>query len=199
MAATFKALFGWLWPFQGPSSEELAATRLYVSTVKDARTPALYTHMEVPDSLDGRFDSIALHLFILLRHMKPVASLDAVSHELIGIFMSDLDQSLREMGVGDMSVGKHVKKMANAFYGRLFAYDSEIGKNEDETAFDDGFKEALRRNLYRGVAVSDDALEQLLDHIKRYKSHVDAVDPEWLSRGILPPMQGDDIQGENGN
>ncbi len=130
MAGTFKTLFGWLWPFKGPSAEELAADKLYASAVIDARTPALYTEMEVPDNIDGRFDSIALHMFILLRRMKPVASLDKLSHELIGVFMSDLDRSLREMGVGDLSVGKRVRAMSKAFMGRVDVYDRALDEGE---------------------------------------------------------------------
>ena len=110
--------------------------------VEQARQPVFFTEYGVPDTLDGRFELICLHAFLYLHRLK--AERRTASRLCQGFFdtmFADFDRSLREMGTGDLSVGKQVKRMAQAFYGRIRAY--EEGLAGDEAAL----PAALARNL----------------------------------------------------
>jgi cytochrome b pre-mRNA-processing protein 3 len=117
---------------------------LYETIVAAARQPRFFSDMSVPDTVDGRFDMIVLHLFLVLERLAGEKGNTAQS--LTDVFFRDMDRSLREMGVGDLSVGKKVRKMAEAFYGRIKAYS--IAKSND----DELLAEALQRNVYAGEA-----------------------------------------------
>ncbi len=114
---------------------------LYEAIVAAARQPRFYADLGVPDTVDGRFDMIALHMFLILDRLND-SSLETARQSLIDTFFRDMDRSLREMGVGDLSVGKKVRKMAEAFYGRLLAYKKAAGESEEALA------SALARNIY---------------------------------------------------
>lgn len=119
---------------------ETAGQRLYGAIVAAGRHPLPYAEWQVPDTLDGRFDMIALHLFLVLDRLK--GGHGEFRQHLVDTFFEDMDRSLREMGVGDISVGKKVRKMAESFYGRVAAYDKAI------TMGGDGLQDALARNIY---------------------------------------------------
>jgi cytochrome b pre-mRNA-processing protein 3 len=119
-----------------------SAQRLYEAIVADARQEKFYTEMEVPDTLDGRFDMIVLHMFLVLDRLRGEAA--DMSQQLTDTFFKDLDRTLREMGIGDLSVAKKIRPMAEAFAGRIKAY---------ATASEEGvLVEALQRNVYGGAA-----------------------------------------------
>lgn len=105
-----------------------------------ARHPVLYAGWAVPDTLDGRFDMITLHTFLVLERLKGEAP--DFRQALVDELFRDMDRSLREMGVGDLSVGKKVRKMAEVFYGRVAAYDAAlVGPGE-------AFAPVLARNVF---------------------------------------------------
>lgn len=122
-----------------------AAVALYRCIVEQARQPDFYTRHGVPDSLDGRFDMIVLHTFLIMRRLRTIASqaADQLSQDLFDLLFADMDSNLREIGVGDLGVGKRVKKMAQAFYGRVEAYEAGLLATDDAILTD-----ALTRNLY---------------------------------------------------
>lgn len=114
--------------------------RCYEAIVAAARHPVFYAAWGVGDTLDGRFDMISLHAFLVLDRLKGVEA--QFRQELVDEFFRDMDRSLREMGVGDVSVGKKVRKMAEVFYGRAAAYD--LAMAEPETLL----PEAISRNVF---------------------------------------------------
>jgi cytochrome b pre-mRNA-processing protein 3 len=122
-----------------------SAAILYRAAVEQARQPVFYAAYGVPDTLDGRFELIALHMFFILHRLKiddPAAQ--QLSQELFDTMFGDMDRSLREMGVADLGVGRRVRAMAEALYGRMAAYEAGLA--------DDGvLAAALRRNLYGTV------------------------------------------------
>jgi len=130
---------------------EQTAHDLYVSVINQARLPDFYLRFAVPDTLDGRFDLIVLHAFLVMRRLRQVTAEEGgeqareVAQALFDLMFADMDQNLRELGVGDMSVGKRIKQMARAFYGRAAAYDDALAADGA------GLAEALRRNLYGTV------------------------------------------------
>jgi len=110
-------------------AEDIAAA-LYGAIVAQARNPALYTDFGVPDTIEGRFEMIILHLALVLRHLRADEAEKAVGQEVFDAFCADMDRSLREMGVGDLGVGKRMREMAEAFYGRAGRYDKGLGAGD---------------------------------------------------------------------
>ncbi len=149
---------------------------LYESAVRQARAPALYAAMGTPDTVEGRFELLTLHVIILLARLRgdhPTA--DAVRQAVFDAYISDLDGALREMGVGDLSVGKRMKSLGAAFYGRAEGYDramEALPKRDDLEALirrtalenrDDGDSIALADYVLRcRAALAATGLEELL-------------------------------------
>jgi cytochrome b pre-mRNA-processing protein 3 len=136
--------------FRRRRSDE-AAKQLHRIIVAQARQPAFYTALGVPDTLDGRFELIALHGFLVMHRLKADPAGIDLAREVAETIFDDLDASLREMGAGDLGVGKRVKRMGEAFYGRVAAYDAGLAEGGD-------LADALRRNLYGTVEPSAEAL-----------------------------------------
>ena len=119
------------------------AQDVYEGIVRQARQPAFYAACGVPDSIDGRFELVALHAFLVLRRLKRCGGEGAdLAQALVDTLIRDLDRSLREMGVGDLGVSRRIKTMARGFYGRIAAYEAGLDGP------DDMLRAALTRNLY---------------------------------------------------
>ncbi|WP_458760776.1 ubiquinol-cytochrome C chaperone family protein [Afipia sp. TerB] len=137
-----------LWPFNRfrnpgtPSRGTIEA--IYGMVVAQAREPAFYDRLDVPDTVDGRFDMLLLHLWMVLRHLRTVEDADALSQALFDRFCEDMDGNLREMGVGDLTVPKRMQAFGEAFYGRTAAYDLAFEGGEDDLA------QAIGRNVLNG-------------------------------------------------
>ena len=126
-----------------------ASQVLYERIVAAARQEVFYALWAVPDTVDGRFDMIALHLFLVLERLKGEGpAVEEFRQVLTDTFFQDMDRSLREMGVGDISVGKKVRKMAEAFYGRVQAYAEALSSGA-------GLEDALRRNIFPDAPEQD--------------------------------------------
>ena len=128
----------------GQEPDTLAAA-LYDSVIARARLPHWYEAGGVPDTLDGRFDMVAAILSLVLLRLEDAPEPDAASASvrLTERFVTDMDGQLRESGIGDIGVGKHIGKMMAMLGGRLGAYRDALAAGDLESA--------LRRNLYRGV------------------------------------------------
>ena len=118
---------------------------MYTAVVEQARLAPFYSVHGVPDSVDGRFEMIALHMFLVLQRLK-ASGQDELAQELFDTMFADMDQSLREMGAGDLGVGRRVRAMAEGLYGRIAAYQAGLAGNDEILAA------ALRRNLYGTVS-----------------------------------------------
>jgi len=138
-----------------------AAARAYASVVEQARRREFFTGYGVPDTLDGRFELVCLHAFFYLHRLKGEAAAAAVGQEFFDTMFADFDRSLREIGTGDLSVGRQVTRMAEAFYGRIRAY-------EDGLAGDDAaLGGALARNLYGTSPASDQLVVRMVSYARR--------------------------------
>ena len=168
-------VFTKLFPRTGYSAE---AHRLYSEIVSQARLPALYRAYGVPDTLDGRFELIVLHAFLLLDRLKHEETVRPLTQDLFDVMFADLDQSLREMGVGDLSVGKKIKVMARSFYGHMAAYEEAIA--------DGTLADALARNLYGTVPVDRDVVEKMQDYVVRQRQSLESADLEDFRAGHIP-------------
>jgi cytochrome b pre-mRNA-processing protein 3 len=144
------------------NSHRSQAHAAYVAVVARAREPVFFLEGGVPDTLDGRFELIALHAFLVLNRLKADHAATAdFAQELFDTMFADLDRGLREMGASDIGVGRHVKEMAKAFYGRIVAY--EQGLAGDDTAL----CEALGRNLYGTVTPPPGAVTGMARYVRR--------------------------------
>ncbi|MGC6472172.1 MAG: ubiquinol-cytochrome C chaperone family protein [Parvibaculales bacterium] len=153
--------------FQGSRSKDYELyLPAYTAIVKQARKPELYGPGMAPDSFDGRFDMMVLHVYLVLKRLKADGQArHGAGQVLFDLFFRDMDQAMREMGVGDLGVGKKVKKMAEAFYGRVHAYDTAFA-DTDETAL----QRTLGRNLY--PETPDDLAPELADYAKALDAYL---------------------------
>ena len=116
-----------------------------------ARKPGLYTRLRVPDTVEGRFEALCLHTYLVLRRLDrlPPPAAD-VAQELVDSVFAELDASLRELGVSDMGVGKRMKKLGAAFYGRARGYDAALKAQDGDGAL----RQALARNILNEAGAS---------------------------------------------
>ena len=146
--------------------QQNAAEALYDAIVAQARKPAFYGACGVPDTLDGRFELIVLHSFLALHRLKKNGAEAADFAQLLfDVLFRDMDRSLREIGVGDLSVGKKVRSMAEGFYGRVEAYERGLeaeGQGDGAT-----LEAALGRNLYGTAEPSPAQLTAMAGYLKR--------------------------------
>jgi cytochrome b pre-mRNA-processing protein 3 len=105
---------------------------LYARIANASRTPGLYAALGIPDSLEGRFEALSLHMVLSLRALRELPPpADDVAKDLTDAFFRDMDASLREMGVGDTVVPKRMKKVAASFYGRAQSYDPALNAGDE--------------------------------------------------------------------
>ena len=120
---------------------------LYGTIVAQARSPIFYTEYAVPDTVNGRFDMIVLHLALLTDRTEiEGVELRMLGQDLFDHFCQEMDDNLREMGIGDLKVPKEMQKVAEAFYGRRVAYRSALAQTGDGA-----LTAALVRNVYCGA------------------------------------------------
>jgi cytochrome b pre-mRNA-processing protein 3 len=140
-----------LWPFNHFRKPRTATPgtieAIYGMIVTQAREPLFYRDLAVPDTVNGRFDLLLLHLWLVLRRLKSVGSGTALSQALFDYFCTDMDDNLREMGVGDQSVPKRMREFGEAFYGRTTAYDMALTEGREALA------QALCKNVLNGEKI----------------------------------------------
>lgn len=153
--------------------------RLYTGVVDQARSPAFYSQFGVADHLEGRFDLLVLHLHLVIRRLSASGEKGAgdLSQALFDTFFHDMDRTLRAIGVGDMSVGKKVKDMVRAYYGRCAVYEEALTGDGDLT-------DAITRNIYGGEVNTAHAVA-LAGYVERARQSVDAMPIEDLMRGTV--------------
>ena len=135
--------------FRREDARRRAVETLHRRIGEAARAPGLYIVLDVPDTVEGRFETLCLHAILVLRRLGklPPPAAD-VAQDLVDSVFAQLDASLRELGVGDLSVSKRIKKLGAAFYARAGGYDA---------ALDAGDPQALAGTLSRNVLGQDDA------------------------------------------
>jgi cytochrome b pre-mRNA-processing protein 3 len=159
---------------------------LYGAIVAQARKPVFYAGFAVPDTVEGRFDMVVLHLVLVLRRLRRDAGLAKLAQGLFDSFCRDMDHNLREMGVSDLSVPKEMKRLGEAFYGRQRAYEEALSGNDAVP-----LAAALGRNVFSGDHPRAAAL--LADYALRAAARLDATDAAALVRGQLAFFDPDAI------
>jgi cytochrome b pre-mRNA-processing protein 3 len=113
-----------------------AATRLHDWCVAKARDPALYLAMGAPDTVEGRFELLTLHAILVINRLRGTPGGEEIGQALFDVYLSNLDGALREMGVGDLAMGKRMRKLGEVFYGRALAYEAAFNALPDLDALE---------------------------------------------------------------
>jgi cytochrome b pre-mRNA-processing protein 3 len=163
------------------SRPDASIDRLYGAIVAQSRLPVFYSHYAVPDTVEGRLDMIMLHALLLLlyRMRGEESALQAIGQRVFDRFCADMDDNLREMGVGDLAVPKVMQRIASAFYGRAKVYEAALAGDGDLVA-------ALRRNIYaptQGEAAQ--AAERLAGYVRAAVAHLRQIGAQDLAAGAL--------------
>jgi len=136
-------VFNWL---KHRTARRRSAAGLYQTARTQSRDPVFYAHWGVADTMDGRFDLLALHVALMMERLGALGPEGAkLAQALFDCMFKDIELTLRETGVGDLGVPKHMARMMKAFNGRVHVYHAALGAN-DEAALN----VALNRNIYRG-------------------------------------------------
>lgn len=158
-----------------PRPTEAAGHALYVAAVDQARMPALYADLKAPDTVEGRFELYSLHVLLLIERLRGEGSQAAeTSQALFDTYVSSLDNALREMGVGDLSVGKKMRRLAEAFYGRAKSYEGAKDRA--------GLEAFLKRTVYAGDAAAP---------VARLADYVEAARADLAAQPLEPILKGE--------
>lgn len=140
-----------------------AAHSLFSAVIEHSRVIKFYESYSVEDSLDGRFDLMSIHMAVVIEkldHHKELKNVTEYKRVLQEIMFDNLDLTLREIGVGDLGVGKKIKVMAEAFYGRMIAYQNLFSVKNDAEMSD-----TLNRNLYREKTIETQVLKNMVSYV----------------------------------
>jgi cytochrome b pre-mRNA-processing protein 3 len=148
---------------------------IYGMIVAQAREPLFYRDLGVPDTVNGRFDLLVLHLWMLLRRLKSTPDGTAMCQALFDHFCNDMDANLRELGVGDLTVPKRMQAFGEAFYGRSAAYDLALAEGAEPLAL------ALSKNILNGREI--ETARGLAEYVEQSIRVLDVTDEAALRAG----------------
>ena len=173
-----------LWPFNHFRKPRLTPAgtieAIYGMIVTQAREPIFYRDLGVPDTVNGRFDLLLLHLWLLLRRLRTVAQGGTeLAQALFDRFCEDMDDNLREMGVGDQTVPKRMRAFGEAFYGRVQAYDQACDQATETGA--EALAQAICKNILNGTGI---------DQARRLAAYAVAADAELGQTGDAALLRG---------
>ena len=158
-----------------------AVNGAYRAIVERARNPLFFLRWGVPDTLDGRFELLALHAFLVLNRLKSDhAATQEFAQELFDTMFADLDRAVREMGATDIGVGRYVKEMARGFYGRIAAYEAGLAGG------DGVLRDALGRNLFGTTEAGDAQLAEAASYLREQAAALRAAPLPLLLTGAVP-------------
>jgi cytochrome b pre-mRNA-processing protein 3 len=161
-----------------PRVAVLAGQSLYERVVVQARSPRLYAELGAPDTTEGRFEIYSLHVYLLLERLKEQGPQAAeTAQALLDTYLSALDNTLREMGLGDVGVGRQVRKLGEAFYGRIRSYEIGMAALPDTSALE----AVLIRTAYAGA--DPGSAPRLADYIVRQRTALASAPLEDLFSG----------------
>lgn len=155
--------------------------KLFSIVIEQSRAAIFYSELAVEDSLDGRFDLMSLHMAMILQKLdqnkldKDTVKLKQIVQE---IMFDNLDLTLREVGVGDLGVGKKIKVMAEAFYGRMMVYQGLFGSKDLHE-----MTSALQRNLYREKDVAPEILTAMTQYVYDQNGQIENQDMANIMTG----------------
>ncbi|MEI2301552.1 ubiquinol-cytochrome C chaperone family protein [Ensifer sp. MJa1] len=171
--------------FKRKSGNTTIVERQYALLTSAARQPYLYTDLDVPDTVMGRFEMLSAMLILYFRRTRASARPgQEIAQEIIDAFFEDVDHSIRELGVGDAGVPKKMKKLASMYYGRLEAYATAL-EEKDGVAL----AAALRRNFHPDGGDAAPTMDALAAYLLAVEAQLVDVDEAVVEAGQLriPP------------
>lgn len=154
---------------------------LHDAIVAQARTPGLFRCHAIPDTFDGRFEFLVLHVLLVMRRLRTSgAGGGDAAQELFDLVFADLDRALREAGVGDLKVGSRIRRMARAYFGRARALDDALA-----AAVPDTLERVLERNVYGTVSVEAETVSRLACYVRRQVAHLDSMENDRVIAGHI--------------
>ena len=152
---------------------------LYDKVVEIGRDPFWYREGRVPDTIDGRFDMIAAVLtLVLLRIEEEGKETSQASVMIAELFIEDMDGSIRQMGIGDLMVGKHVGKMMGALGGRLSVFRQAIQEKN-------GFDAPVRKNIFHDAPPSENAVPTVATRLERFHQSLVGQSKDAILSGAI--------------
>ena len=155
--------------FRRRTPDREAAATLLDRAIAQSRRPAFYEVAGVPDTLDGRFDLMVLHVFLVVQRLHRIAGAGDTTQAVIDRMFAVLDLNLRELGVQDMGIGKRIKVMVQGFNGRVAAYRTALAT--DRAAL----QAALRRNAFGGASPRDAHVVAMAAYVGATIAALDAI------------------------
>ena len=150
--------------FRRKSAEDKFAIAFYARVAEQAREPRLFDACGIPDTLDGRFDALALHAALAIDRLRREPDGEVLAQAFFDAMFRHLDLTLREIGIQYLGVGRRIKIMAEGLHGRALAYRDALAGGGGTTPL----AEALRRNAYGGRSPADADLARLEEHVRKY-------------------------------
>ena len=162
-------------------SANRAASHLYTAAVEAARAPAFYRDLHVADKIEGRYEMIVLHVVLLLRRLRAAGRVqDLLAQAIVDYMASDLDRSIRELGVGDLSVGKFMKRLGEGLYGRAKAYDTALDARDEAE-----LEQVLLRNIYDGEEPPGGVLGEAARYVTAQLDHLATQPIDRIASGKI--------------
>lgn len=160
-----------------PKENRGNSQEVYQKTLEHSLSPAFFAQHKVPDTFDGRFDMLLLSLFIVMERLIEAGEND-FNQALFDQTFANMDQTLREMGIGDMGVPKHQKKMMKAFNGRTHAYKEGLQSGD--------LTDALKKNLYGTLEdVDDETLSNMQSYVLKALEHLKMQNAADIKNGQI--------------
>lgn len=152
--------------FKRKNTREAFVAAVYARTAEQARTPTLFETCGIPDTLDGRFDALALHAALVIDRLRREPDGEALAQAFFDAMFRHLDLTLREIGVQDLGVGRRIKVMAEGLHGRALAYRAALAGGPTPLG------DVLRRNAYGGRSPDDTEVACLEAHVRDYAARL---------------------------
>ncbi len=162
-----------------PAEDRADIDRLYNAIVVQARSRAFFADLGVPDTPEGRYALIVLHAFLVMDRLGRAAGQGATSQALFDAMFADMDRNLREMGVGDLSVGRKVKGLVRYFFAMSAACRDGLNRG------DAVLRVAVEEYLYGGDAPAPAAVASVCAYLRACESKLEGQAEEDIARGQI--------------
>lgn len=169
--------------FSGRRARIAQARKFHEALIEQSRQPYFYARLGVPDTMLGRYEMVCLHAFLVLSRLQREGEEGRkLAQALYNLIFEDFDIALREVGIGDMGIGKRIKKLARNLHGRISAYESGLAAGEAELAA------ALRRNMYASAepAPDNEQVAGMIAYLRAARRAIDSSSPDAFFAAELP-------------
>jgi cytochrome b pre-mRNA-processing protein 3 len=158
--------------WKGRTERRRIVAALYGAIMEQARHPWFFSYGGLPDTVEGRFEALALHAWLVMRRLathRAASDARAISQALFDLMCADIDRALRELGVSDLKVGDQVKLFVSHYQGRIAAYETALADLQGDGA---ALKAALDRNFFGSALPTPEQVRALATYVRRQDTHL---------------------------